>query len=257
MSKSIKQRHIDNNVGPLQKVKQASGSKRKRRIIAAKEKGSILKRAKDAIIKAFTITTTNVYTVNLGFQRLSRAKYFTYINKVLNLMSTSTHYPTPFPTLITINDMIDLYNNAHDSKDYINANIYLAQIKLLMKQLCIYIANTCTNDLAILESVGVTANKLTRGPKFKMTKVLNVVFSDNGHPGNIVAKYLAVEGAQGYIARGRVTGGGGAYTIIGTKKGLKMVITGLTPGVFYDIQIFADGSLGEGPGSTIQSYMSR
>src|ERR1035437_4066715 len=171
MNKSVKKRHTDNNVGPLQKVKRSSGSERKRRIIAAKEKGSILKRAKDAIVKAFTITTTNVYTVNLGFQKLGRAKYFTYINKVINLMTTSTHYPAPFPTLIIINDMIDLYNNAHDSKDYTNADIYLAQIKLLMKQLCIYIANTCTNNLSILQSVGVTANKLTRGAKFRMNKV--------------------------------------------------------------------------------------
>ena len=148
---------------------------------------------------AVTVDPLNEYVCNIGFlNKLSRPEMFEFIANIIASLTDNAFYTTPSPALSAITDEIGFYNTAKANKQTTLANEHLANIKYLMKQLAIYVANTCGNLLSTLESSGFIANKKTRGPSKNMYQVVIISAKDTNMIGTGEATYDEMLGATLY-----------------------------------------------------------
>ena len=166
-----------------------------------KERDELLKKVKDGLKKAMAPAPDNLYKVNLKFLTLGRAKFKAYIEKVINLTDASKDYPSPVPVLSDITDMVALEAVTRNNKQYNTADTYMLMIKDMMRKLCVYIANTCDNNLDTLESVGVRANITKRGPNVKASKAKITKVKDTKFSGQAKVTVEDVHGMQGLMGR--------------------------------------------------------
>ncbi len=214
----------------------------------------------DEILLAYALTVSglNVYKVNLGFLRLSRPDFFEFIGNVFSMMNGNSHYPTPSPTIAAIQTEIGLYNAAKALKQTTAANQHLANIKYMMKQLGIYVANTCTNDLPILQSSGFIANKLKPGPSKLIGKGVIRDVKKTNHSGECIAIVDAVPGANFYKGSwclADVLPVVMHYTRGGA--GVKVKFKSLPINVNINLYVTASGPLEDGDPSDPKPYSAR
>jgi hypothetical protein len=232
------------NVKPKE-VDEDGNFNRKIRKFTEKEKADLLKKVKVQLNNVMSITTTNEYVVNLGFQRLRIGLYLAFINNVLTLMATDIHYHTPTPTITVIDAMIDLENSTRSGGDTYNANIYLKDLKDLMKQLTIYIANTCGKDVVVLRGVGVRENH-GKGATVQPSAPTIIDCKDTNRSGEAKAFLrAAMAGAQGYKGQYRVMTAGvwGPWISCGNSQGIRLTFRGLPLNVALELQIQAIGTV--------------
>jgi hypothetical protein len=183
---------------------------------------------------------------------------FTFIANIISCMTDNDFYPTPSPALDVITTEIGYYNTAKSNKQTELANEHLANIKYLMRQLAIYVANTCGNLLSTLESSGFIANKKTRGASKEMTKVVIRGAKDTNHAGTGEATYDAVPGAAFYGGQCCLRDVEDAPMVpVAGAKGIKMKFPGLTSDVWYLLFVRAIGPLDDGDWSDGFPYLPK
>jgi len=224
-----------------------------------KQKDELLKKVKEQLAMTYTITSTNIYVVNISFLQLSRPKFLTYITNVVNKMTANTHYGTPSPTLVTITDMMALESTTRSDKDYVNADIYLADLKNLLRAECIYIANTCLNDVVILRSAGVRENH-KKGATVQPSAPTIIDCKDTNR--TTYAKVFmkkAMEGAQGYRGQYRVMieGAWGPWISCGNSQGIRLTFKGLPVSVALELQVCAIGTISDSNWSNSWPWTAR
>jgi hypothetical protein len=151
------------------------------------------------LMYAVSVDPLNTYVCNISFLNdLSRPEMFEFIANIIASLTDNDFYTTPSPALSVITLEIGYYNAAKADGKTTLANEHLVNIKYLMRQLAIYVANTCGDLLSTLESSGFIANKKTRGPSKDMNQVVIRSAKDTSHIGTGEATYDAMPGASFY-----------------------------------------------------------
>lgn len=219
-------------------------AKESTKVFTAKQKAELLKKVKDQLELTYTITSTNLYVVNIGFLQLSRPKCRTYIEDVVNHMTGNTHYLVPSPTLVTITDMMALESVTRSAKNFVDADIYLADLKNLMRALCIYIANTCLNNLVILRSAAVRKNH-KRGNSVQPSAPTIIECKDTKYFDQAKIRMKnEMLGAQGYIGHYRIKVGSdwGPWILCGNSRGVNLTFKVLPRNTAMQLQVCAIGT---------------
>jgi len=204
------------------------------------------------------LTGLNVYKVNLGFLRYSRPDFFEFIANVFYMTVHSGNYPTPSPTIASIEDEVTLYIAAKGDKNTSGANQHLANIKYLMKQFAIYIANSCDDDLPTLESSGMIANKLGPGPKKLIGKAVIVEVKETLRSGEAIASVRKVPGANFYKGYWRLASDPeGELTATRGGAGVKVKFKDLPVNEDVLLYVVASGPLEDGDMSDPKPYSPR
>jgi len=189
----------------------------------------------------------NYFTTNLGFLILKRSLFFSFVTGVLTKMRTNINYPIPDPPLSDIDDTIDNFKKAKASRQTSLALTYYKDIKKLMKQLAIYVANNCGNDENVFKSSGFKYNskKKRKSPRIKGVKIKKL--RDSKRSGQVIACYDAIDGAGFYEGRWKLKGEpDSAYRYGTTSLGLKMLFDELPIMNEVDIQVRACGAKEKG-----------
>jgi hypothetical protein len=231
--------------------------KKATKLFSKKETDDILKKAKEEMKNVMAIDPSNKYKVNLDFIRLSRPKFLTFINNVITLMSTSSDYPTPTPTLTTIKNMILLEASTRSVKNYVDANKYLAQLKDLMRALCVYIANTCDNNVVTLRSVGVRENITGKGTHKDAPRAAITSAKDTVRSGEVKVGVKSVEGMQGIQGQWSLKDGDGTWQTGPFSVGVFTIFTGLPVGTTVYLQVRFKSANGFGDWSESKPYVVR
>jgi hypothetical protein len=143
-------------------------------IKGVKEEIALVKKAKlrpSKKIKALTANPLNIYKANLGYNKGSRAKTFTFLDNVFASMRNNTNYLTPSPVISDIQDEIKLYYKARVAGNTDLSDQLFVNILYMTKQLGVYVANNCLNDLNIFLSSGFKANQPNTRLNLSMGKV--------------------------------------------------------------------------------------
>jgi hypothetical protein len=173
---------------------------------------------------------------------------------ILKAFTGNLNFPNPPVDLNDFKSKLDAFAAAiADAKDGGKKAITLrdhlgGEIVRLMKLLAFYAELNCKEDMNIFLTSGFTPRSTTRTPPQPVapTTVLSV---DQGESGSFKVWMQAVRRAKNYQVRKGQVGVGGAtptswdiVTVPNTKN--PAVITGLTPGTTYAIQVRAYGTLG-------------
>jgi hypothetical protein len=198
---------------------------------------------------AVTVDPLNEYVCNISFlSKLSRPEMFEFISNIIaSITENSTFYPTPAPALSAITDEIGYYTTARSNGKTTLANEHLANIKYLMRQLAIYVANTCGNLLSTLECSGFIANKKTRGPSKDMYQVVIRSAKDTNMIGTGEATYDEMPGATLYNGQWCLRNVEGApMNAVSGSVGVKMDFEGLPSKDWVLLFVRAKGPKGTG-----------
>jgi hypothetical protein len=223
-----------------------------------KIKEELLETVRLQLKEGVAVVSANIYKVNLNFTEYGKANFIVYINNVLVLIADSDHYTTPSPTLDIINNMIRLEAVTRSAKNTIDANTYLKSVKNLMRQLCVYIANNCDNDVVILRSVGVRENQPPGGPRVKASRAKIIDVKDTINSGSVKATVETVKGMQGITAQWMLKNDenmvwhGGYFS-----TGVSVVISGMPIGATVLIQIRFKSADGYGDWSISKEWVVR
>ena len=151
------------------------------------------------LMYAVSVDPLNKYVCNLGFlYKLTRPEMFEFISNIIASITDNPFFTTPSPALSVIEAEIGFYDDAKSKGKTTLANEHLANIKYLMKQLAIYVANNSGNLLSTLQSSGFIANKLTKGASKDMNQVVIRSAKDTHLIGTGEATYDAMPGATLY-----------------------------------------------------------
>jgi len=190
----------------------------------------------------------------IGFSNVADADVVQRGTAVQTNMTGNSNFPNPPVDLNDFKSKLDAFAAAiADAKDGGKKAITLrdhlgGEIVRLMKLLAFYAELNCKEDMNIFLTSGFTPRSTTRTPPQPVapTTVLSV---DQGESGSFKVWMQAVRRAKNYQVRKGQVGVGGAtptswdiVTVPNTKN--PAVITGLTPGTTYAIQVRAYGTLG-------------
>jgi hypothetical protein len=122
------------------------------------------------------------------------------------------------------------------------------EIVQTMKVLAFYVELNCQNDMNIFLGSGFTPRSTTRTPPQALEPTI-VIGVDQGVSGEFKVSMKSVRRARNYQARSGQVGAGGAtpttWSIVTVPNAkTAALISGLTPGVTYAIQVRAYGALG-------------
>ena len=228
------------------------------RTFTKKEKDELLKRVKDGLKKAMAPAPDNMYKVNLDFIILGRSAFKTFIENVIIKVGESVNYPSPVPILSDITDMVALEAVTRNAKQYNTANQYLKMIKDMMRKLCVYIANTCDNNLDTLESAGVRANITKRGPKVKASKAKINKVKDTKFSGEAKVTVDDVHGMQGLMGRWmNQADDKEVWVSVPFSLGVNILFTGMPKGATVWLQVCFKSSEGVGDWSISMEWVVR
>lgn len=243
----------------LAKQKEDKAANKVKLLTPAKRKNKTYKVDEKFLVYALVLSGLNVYKCNLGFLYLSRALFFEFINNVFSMLTRNIAvYPTPSPTIVAIQAEMTLYYAAKAAKDTATANQHLANIKYMMKQLAIYVANTCDNDLPTLEKSGFIANKLGPGPQKEIGQAVIREVKASLHTGKFSAIVDKIDGANYYRGYWRLASDPeGELTATRGGAGVKVLFEGLPANEPLLLYVIASGPLEDGDISAAFPYTSR
>jgi hypothetical protein len=243
----------------IAKQKEDKLAKKVKLLTPAKKKTKVYKVEDKFLVYALVLSGLNVYKCNLGFLILSRALFFEFINNVFSMLTRNIAvYPTPSPTIVAIQAEMTLYYAAKAAKDTATANQHLANIKYMMKQLAIYVANTCGNDLPTLEKSGFIANKLGPGPQKEIGQAVIREIKASLHTGKFSAVVDKVDGANYYRGYWRPADDPEApLTATRGGAGVKVLFEGVPANIPVLLYVIASGPLEDGDISPEYPYTSR
>jgi hypothetical protein len=173
---------------------------------------------------------------------------------ILKAFTGNVNFPNPPVDLNDLKSKLDAFAAAiADAKDggrkAITLRNHLAEeLVRLLKLLAFDAELNCKDDMNIFLTSGFTPRATTKTPP-KPLAPTTVVSVDQGVSGEFKVTMQAVARAKNYEVRSGQVGAGGAtpdtWTIVTVPNTrIPAVITGLTPGVTYAIQVRAYGTLG-------------
>lgn len=209
---------------------------------------------------AFTIIVDplNIYKANLGFLKYNRPDFWVFTNNILTKMTANTHLPLPLPAPADIQVEIGLFNVAKAARLTSVANTHLANVKYMMKQLGIWVANNCGNNFDVFTTSGYIANQLKPGPTKEIGQAKITGVNETLVSGNFYAIVNEVPGANFY--KGYWTKAGEAFNILNPTrggKGVRVKYKGLTKNVPVDLYVVASGPENDGDPSNPYPYTPR
>jgi hypothetical protein len=196
------------------------------------------------------------------FKNLADPNLLTFGQNVTASMAGSVAtFPTPVPSLQSINDELDNYAELLQT----SANRDKVQVQLknkskftlnqMLSQLADYV-NSITTDATLLATSGFDLNKLPQ--PITITAPENGVLADNGSSGQLVLKFKAVKGASSYVFQ---------YTTDATLEESSWVsypatttsftFTGLTKGTTYYCRALSVGAYQQVKASIVLNRISQ
>jgi hypothetical protein len=189
----------------------------------------------------------NIYKGNLGFLKYNRPDFWVFTNNVLTKMTANTHLPLPLPAPADIQVEIGLFNVAKAARLTSVANTHLFNVKYMMKQLAIWVANNCGNSFDIFTTSGFIANKLKPGPTKVIVKAVIRTVKKTAIEGQAVATVDAVPGANFY--KGYWTLAGVPFNTVNATRGgagVNVLFTGLPNLTAINLYVVASGPENDG-----------
>jgi hypothetical protein len=169
---------------------------------------------------------------------------------LLGLTNNSTIYPTPAPTLASIQTALDNFSNAvaaaADGGRAATANKNNLRLILvgLVRQLASYVAVACQGDMTNLLLSGFPIQKPTRTPIGILPPPQNLTVTQGPLSGSLAAGVNPVFGASTYTWTCTPATPAGATPITSQSTAASYTFSGLTPGVAYTITANAVGAAG-------------
>ena len=200
--------------------------------------------------------------INTDFNRLSDAELLLKANSIAAAMTDNPNFPEPWPvqapTFISIRDAIDLFQIAvQDALTRDSTKILLrdkARETLVQRLLDLvpFVELVAKGDINILLSSGFDVGKdrtHTGSTQTSLGAPTGFTVKRSDLEGELVAHVAKLQGAGGYelqIAEGDPTVADNWHQYAVFTSGLKMVITGLTPGHRVSVRVRGFNAAGYG-----------
>ncbi|MGN6554412.1 MAG: hypothetical protein ACTHLW_11915 [Verrucomicrobiota bacterium] len=205
-------------------------------------------------------TLPSSYRVSLAFTRLSDGALPPFTTNVLNSFTGNPKFPTPpFPLPefdAAISDFVLKLAAAEDGtrRDTVEKNNARQVLKTKTKQLAAYVQSLAGEDLAMLLSSGFEPVSTNRA-QFPLEKPI-IETVENSASTQLALRLKPVDTARAFEVR--ISIGDGSWQGVGVfTQARRIVLTGLTPGAVYSIQVRAiGGSTGASEWSDAVSHMS-
>jgi hypothetical protein len=225
-----------------------------------KDKLTVEKYVPSEKMLAFTVIVDplNIYKANLGFLRYDRPDFFEFTANVLTKTTDNINFPLPLPAPADIEAEIGLYNVAKAARLTSAANTHLGNVKYMMKQLAIWIANNCGNDFDKFTTSGFIANQLKPGPTKEIGQAIITGVNETLVSGNFYAIVDPVPGANFY--KGYWTKPSAGFSTANPTrggKGVRVKFIGLLKNVPVDLYVVASGPENDGDPSDPKPYTPR
>lgn len=190
---------------------------------------------------------------SIGFlKKLADAQFSIVVKGVLDDMTDNAYFQTPPPTppLPIIQAALDTFNTklAVSKNGGVLAtqekNDARAVVADLMLQLSRYLDNVCAGNMTALISSGFPAQKAQRNPIGLLPAPAGLTAALGVQSGTLNVAVAPLKGAGSYTWR--VTTVAAPNVVVQTAQSLaaSTILTGLTPGVLYNIQANAVGAAG-------------
>lgn len=194
----------------------------------------------------------NLLRITNGFNRLADAELEVKANNILASITGNSNFPTPAPTLVTIQTAITDYTNAlsvaKSGSPYEKAikNQKKEELITLLHSLGNYVLFTANGDVLVARSSGFSVTKdSTPAPDVSPAK--NQEVKDGANPGELMYSFDKVPGAKSYLYQctpDPITENSVWQSQPGTIR--KTVFSGLESGKKYWCRVMAIGINGQG-----------
>lgn len=215
--------------------------------------------------KAIAVNPLNKFKANLGFYRSTRAKCFAFISNVFACMRNNTNFETPSPAISDIEDEIKLYYKTYGVGNSSVSDKHYANIVYMVKQLGVYVANTCGNNSRVFLGSGFKPNKPNTRLKTKMSKIKIKKVKDTKKSGEATVTVERMIGVmfhecqyqEVYVDEVTLKETLGPMIRVPGRTGLKQKFTGLPIGKNVLLYVRAIGPVDEGDWSSGYPWIPR
>ena len=199
-------------------------------------------------------TVAKMIKVLLNFTYKIPDQFLTQGYAILKAFTGNVNFPNPPVDLTVLKTKLDAFAGAiADAKDGSKKAITLRnqmgeEIERMLRVLASHVELNCKDDLNIFLTSGFTPRSTTRTPPQPLAPTI-VISVDQGVSGEFKVSIKSVSRAKNYQVRSGQVGAGGAtpttWSIVTVPNAkTAAVISGLTPGTTYAIQVRAYGRLG-------------
>jgi hypothetical protein len=197
------------------------------------------------------------FKVKLALQERDVPNKVEFGRIVHTAMTGNPDFMTPIPPLLVIQTATDDLETAYGNSQHgVLSTVVLhdaeAEWDLLMTALGNYVDSIAKGSQGIINGAGMAASETTNVP-VPMTMVIGVEGSSGKLPGQVEWKWKRVKGARIYLGYLKEDTPSAEYQLVVFSTKSKTVVTGLTPGVKYLLQVKAVGASGMGPLSDASS----
>lgn len=183
----------------------------------------------------------------IGLSKFTDASIVPFVEFILVSLTGNAFFPSPFPVLETVQDVLTDYKAAlieagsRDRNKIAVKNQLRAQLNDLVKQLGYYVNNIANGDYTMIVSSGFPVSKQ---PEPRVVAVPDApVIMPGKNPGTLVSKVKACSGATGYVhylTQAPLTENSEWLTSATTRTVFEF--TNLQPGTQYIAKVAAIGS---------------
>jgi len=187
--------------------------------------------------------------VSISFVNTSTdAALVTASGRILTMMTGNASYPTPLPALATLTTLRNSYVAAVNVADRGHASVVLRKqqrvaLSQALRDLALYVQQTCQGDLVALLSSGFSAHK-AKQPIGVLTPPQDLRMSRTKISGQILLRCRAMRTARSYQWQYATTAVPTVWTQSDATTAARFLLTDLTFGVQYIAQARVLGAKG-------------
>jgi hypothetical protein len=197
------------------------------------------------------------FKVKLALQERDVPNKVEFGRIVVTAMTGNPDFATPNPTLVQLTTVTDDLETAYNNSEHgvlSTALLHEAEedFDTIMTAMSNYVDSIAKGSQAVINGAGMDATTVTNIP-LVMTIVLGVEGRSGALTGEIKWDWDKVKGARIYLVYLKEDVPAAEYKLVAFPTKTKIVLSGLTPGVKYFIQVRAAGASGLGPLSDASS----
>jgi hypothetical protein len=172
------------------------------------------------------------------------------VGAIIAAMTGNKSYLNPSPTLAAViaalNEFTAALSAAADGGVTLTAikNAKRAALVSLIRALALYVQGACNGDLAVLKSSGFPTQKPQPQPVGILPVPANLTVALGMRSGELDASVTPVPGASTYTWRVTAASAPGIVVQLEQTTASSNTLTGLTPGVVYNVEANAVGAAG-------------
>jgi hypothetical protein len=168
--------------------------------------------------------------------------------RIISAMTGNAGYPTPTPTMAVVgaarNEFITAVNGLDGSSGAVaTRDVKRDALTALLRDLSLYVQQTCAGDLTLLLSSGYTAQK-QRQPAGQLSAPENLRLRRPELSGQLGARCNPNANAGSYQWRYATSAAPTVWTMADPTTSASTTLENLTPGTIYIVQVRAIGSAG-------------